>query len=117
MGGELPKTPKWKINISPRIELPLNNGGKIVLLGDWTHTAKSWNNVERTLALLRPATDMFNASVSYTDSSDKYSLTIGGTNLSNERYIASGNSIPASGVISGVYSRPRDWYVRLGVNF
>ena len=116
VGGPLPKTPSWKFNISPRLELPVGEG-KIVLLGDWTHTTEIWNNVERTIALRRPATDLFNASISYTDPSDRYSLTVGGTNLSDERYVQSGNSIPASGVVSGVYSRPREWYVRLGVNF
>jgi iron complex outermembrane recepter protein len=117
VGGPLPKTPSWKFNISPRLELPIGNGGKVVLLGDWTHTTKMWNNVERTIALLRPSTDLFNASISYTDPSDRYSLTLGGTNLSDERYIQSGNSIAASGVVSGVYSRPREYYLRLGVNF
>ena len=116
VGGPLPKTPSWKFNISPRLELPVG-GGKVVLLGDWTHTTQIWNNVERTIALLRPATDLFNASIGYTDPSNRYSLTLGGTNLSDERYVQSGNSIPASGVVSGVYSRPREWYVRLGVNF
>jgi iron complex outermembrane recepter protein len=116
VGGPLPKTPTWKFNISPRLELPVGEG-KLVILGDWTHTTKIWNNVERTIALLRPSTDLFNASISYTDPSDRYSLTMGGTNLSDERYVQSGNSIPASGVVSGVYSRPREWYVRLGVNF
>ncbi len=75
------------------------------------------NNVERTVALLRPATDLFNASIGNTDPSDRYSLALGGTNLSDERYVQSGNPIPASGVVSGVSSRPRDWYLRLGVNF
>lgn len=117
VGGSLPKTPSWKYNISPRLELPLGNGGKIVALGDWTHTTKTWNNVERTIALLRPATDLFNASIGYTDPSDRYSLTVGGTNLSDERYVVGGSSIPASGVVAGVYSRPREWYVRLGFNF
>lgn len=117
VGSVLPKTPKLKVNLSPRVELPLGNGGKVVVLGDWTHTAKNWNNVERTYALLRPSTDLFNASISYTDPSNKYSFTVGGTNLSNERYVASGSSIPASGVIAGVYSRPREWYARVGINF
>lgn len=116
VGGPLPKTPSWKFNISPRLELPVG-GGKIVLLGDWTHTTEIWNNVERTIALRRPATDLFNASISYTDPSDRYSLTVGGTNLSDERYVVGGSSIPASGVVAGVYSRPREWYVRLGFNF
>lgn len=117
VGGPLPKTPSWKFNISPRLELPIGNGGKVVVLGDWTHTTKIWNNVERVIALLRPSTDIFNASIGYTDPSDRYSLTLGGTNLTDERYVQSGNSIAASGVVSGVYSRPREYYLRLGVNF
>ncbi|MGB5053387.1 MAG: TonB-dependent receptor, partial [Nitrospirales bacterium] len=116
VGGPLPKTPSWKFNVSPRVEIPLG-GGELVLLADWTHTTKIWNNVERTLALLRPSTDLFNASASFTDPSGRYTVTLGGTNLSDERYVTSGNAIPASGVISGVYSRPREWYVRLGFEF
>ena len=116
-GGVLPKTPEWKFNVSPRLELPVGNGGKVVLLGDWTHTTKMSNNVERTIVLLRPATDILNASISYTDPSDRYTLTIGGTNLTDERYLISGISIPASGSISGVYSRPTEYYARLGINF
>jgi iron complex outermembrane recepter protein len=116
VGGTLPKTPKWKFNISPRLELPVGKG-KVVILGDYTHTTKISNNVERTVALSRPSTDLFNASIGYTDPSDRYSLTLGGTNLSDERYVQSGNSIPASGVVSGVFSRPREWYVRLGFKF
>jgi len=116
-GSVLPKTPEWKINISPRLEVPLGNGGEIVLLGDWTHTTGMWNNVERTLVLYRPSTDIINASISYTDPSDRYTLTIGGTNLTDERYLSSGTAIPSTALISGVYSRPREWYVRLGINF
>jgi len=41
VGSVLPKTPKLKVNLSPRVELPLGNGGKVVVLGDWTHTAKN----------------------------------------------------------------------------
>lgn len=117
IGGPLPKTPEWKINISPRLELPMGNGGKIVLLGDWTHTTKIWNNVERTFSLLRPKVDIINASISYTDPSERYTLTLGGTNLTGERYLASGTSIPASGVISGSYNRPAEWYARIGFEF
>ena len=115
--GELPKTPELKINLSPRIEIPVGNTGRVVLIGEWTHTSKSWNNVERTLALLRPATDVFSASVSLTDASERYTLTVGGTNLSDERYLTSGTSIPAFGLVAGTYSRPREWYARLGVKF
>lgn len=117
VGSVLPKTPKWKINFSPRYEMELENGGSVTLLGDYTFISKQTNNVERTFALNRPSVSILNASVSYKDPTDRYSLTVGGTNLTNKRYIASGTSIPAFGAIIGSYSRPVEWYARLGFKF
>ena len=90
---------------------------QVSLIADWTYTAKQRNNVEGTFVLNRPSTSVFNASVIYTAPDDRYSLTFGGTNLSNERYVTSGSSIPASGVIDGTFSRPREWYARVGFKF
>jgi iron complex outermembrane recepter protein len=116
VGGVLPKSPKWKLNLSPRIELPVGEGN-VVLLGDWTHTTQQWNNVERTFVLLRPKNDNVSASVTYNAADDRYSLSVGGTNLTNERNLVGGSSIPASGVVAGVFSRPREWYARVGFKF
>jgi outer membrane receptor protein involved in Fe transport len=41
---------------------------------------------------------------------------VGGTNLTNDRYIVSGN-LQAAGLIFGTYNRPTEWYARLGVEF
>eukprot|EP01037_Dinobryon_pediforme_P017787 gene17787-18006_t len=117
VGGTLPKTPHWKVNLGPRIDLPLNNGGKIAILGDYTYTSAQRNNVEGTFALDRPATNIVNASLIYTAPGDRYTLTVGGTNLTNERYVTSGSAIPASGVMAGAYNRPMEWYVRAGFKF
>lgn len=113
VGGPLPKTPKWKVNIGPRIDLPLA-GGTLSLLADYTYTSEMRNNVEGTYVLNRPSTNVFNASLIFAAPEDRFTVTVGGTNLTNERYITSGSSIPASGVVAGTYSRPVEWYVRLG---
>lgn len=118
VGGVLPKTPEWKINVSPRIDLPLGaEGAKISLLGDLTYTSSQRNNVEGTLLLNRPATTIVNASLIFSAPDDRYTITVGGTNLTDKRYITSGSSIPASGVIDGTFSRPREWYARIGFKF
>ena len=118
VGGRLPKTPKWKLNISPRIDLPVgSDGAKVSLIGDLTYTSAQRNNVEGTFALNRASTTVVNASVIFTAPEDRYSLTVGGTNLTNARYVTSGSSIPASGVIDGTYSRPAEWYARVGFKF
>ena len=118
VGGDLPKTPHLKFNLSPRVDLPVgDDGAEISLLGDFTYTSKQRNNVEGTILLNRPSTSIINASIIYSAPDDRYTLTLGGTNLTNKRYVTSGSSIPASGVIDGTFSRPREWYARVGFKF
>jgi outer membrane receptor protein involved in Fe transport len=117
VGAPLPKTPDWKLNISPRYELDLAGGGSLVLIADWTHTTPIWNNALRTYALRRPTTDVINASMTFRPANDHWSLSVGGTNLTNTRYVTTGNENAAGGVIFGTYNRPAEWYARLGVKF
>jgi iron complex outermembrane receptor protein len=42
---------------------------------------------------------------------------VGGTNLGDKRYITVGSANGAEGEIVGTYSRPREWYTTLRVNF
>ncbi len=117
IGSVLPKTPKWKINFAPKYEFELGNGSHVTLLADYTYISAQTNNVERTLVLNRPAVSIVNASVSYRDPGDHYTLSVGGTNLTNERYVTSGSAIPAFGAIVGSYNRPAEWYARVGFKF
>jgi iron complex outermembrane recepter protein len=117
VGSTLPKTPKWKVNFSPRYQIEMGNGSSVTLLGDYTFISKQTNNVERTFALNRPSVSILNASIAYRDPSEKYTVTVGGTNLTNKRYISSGTAIPAFGAIIGSYNRPAEWYARLGFKF
>ena len=112
----LPKTPKWKFNISPRYELPVGSEGKLVFLADYTHTSKLWNDTERAYLLQRPSTDILNGSITY-KSGGNWDVTAGMTNITNERYLVTGQAQIAGGQFYGTYSRPREWYLKLGVDF
>ena len=115
-GSALPKAPHWKINVAPRVEVPVG-AGKVVMLADWTHTTGMRNDTEGTYLLRRPATDIVNASIQYQAPDNHWNLTVGGTNLTNERYLITGQAQIAGGQIYGTYSRPAEWYVRLGFEF
>jgi len=115
-GSRLPKAPEWKFNVAPRLEVPLGSGS-LVLLADWTHTTGMRNDTEGTILLLRPATDVINASVTYKPDNGNWNLTVGGTNITDERYLVTGQAQIAGGVIYGTYSRPAEWYARLGFEF
>jgi iron complex outermembrane recepter protein len=116
-GGELPKTPKWKFNISPRYQVNLGNGGKVILLADYTHTSSLWNDTERAFLLKRGATDIVNGSISYKEPGEHWDVTLGMTNITNERYLVTGQAQIAGGQFYGTYSRPREWYAKLGLKF
>jgi len=117
VGGQLPKTAKWSLNLSPRYELGLANGGTLVLLADWTYKSEVWNDVARYLPLRRPAIDIVNASITYREPGSHWDVTMGATNLTDKRYLVSAGANDAAGVYFGSYNRPREWYARLGFKF
>jgi len=116
-GADLPKTPDFKFNISPRFEFDPGNGATMVLLADFTHTSSMWNDTERAYLLQRPATDILNLSARYEEPDGRWDITVGGTNITNERYLTTGQAQIAGGQFYGTYSRPAEWYARLGVSF
>jgi len=115
-GSSLPKAPHWKINLSPRKEWSIGQG-KLVLLGDWTHTTSMRNDTEGTIVLIRQATDIMNASLTWKAPGGRYDVTVGGTNITNNRYLVTGGPNFTAGLVFGTYSRPAEWYARLGVKF
>ena len=117
VGTELPKTPKWKANISPRYEFNLGNGGSMVVIADWSYSSSAWNDTGRNFTLKRDAAHLFNGSVSYRGPGERWSLTVGGTNLSDKRFITSGGANVAAGAFFGTYNRPREFYLRFGYEF
>jgi len=116
-GSVLPKTPRWQINLSPQYTFKLDSGAKLVALLDFTHTSEQFNNTENTEALLRDQVNMVNISIIYEEPGDRWSVTLGGTNLNDERYLSTGQFQPGGGLIYGTYSRPEEWYAKLSVRF
>jgi iron complex outermembrane receptor protein len=91
-------------------------GGSVTLLADYTYTSKLFNDLGNEELLKRDATSIVNASITYAAQDDKWALSFGGTNLTDERYIVSGQNQGGVAVIDAVYSRPREWYATFRVN-
>ena len=51
----------------------------------------------------------------YVSPSGKATFTIGGTNITDKRYITTGQPQFAGGVVFGTYNAPREWYATFGV--
>jgi iron complex outermembrane receptor protein len=116
-GRYLPKTPRLKVSLSPDLHTHLANGALLRLGVDFTHTTEIFNDVQNTWVLRRPKEDVVNVSAAIASTDGKASLTIGGTNLTDRRFITTGISDDTRGVIYGDYSPPREWYATVGVKY
>jgi iron complex outermembrane recepter protein len=116
-GSELPKTPKLKISLSPDVHTVLANGATLRGAVDYSHTSHMFNDAQNTPLLARPDVDMVNASASIVSPNGKITFTFGGTNLTDKRYITTGQPQVAGGVVFGTYNPPREWYATLGLKY
>jgi iron complex outermembrane receptor protein len=105
------------LTLSPDAHTNLPNGATLRLGVDYTHTGEMFNDVQNTPLLARPKEDMFNASTAITAPNGKLTLTLGGTNLSDRRFITTGQPQIAGGIIFGTYNAPREWYATLGAKY
>lgn len=116
-GNKLPKTPSWKVNISPRYTVHLSERGRVIANVDYTYTSSLFNNTENTPELERKATSIVSASLTYHEPRDRWTFAVGGVNLTDERYLTTGQFQPGGGLIYGTYNRPAEWYAQLGFRF
>ena len=114
-GPVLPKTPRWKAALSPDVHTKIANGATLRAGVDYTFTSRMYNDVQNTPLLSRPDVNMVDASASYVSPSGKATFTIGGTNISDRRYITTGQPQFAGGVVFGTYNAPREWYASFGL--
>jgi iron complex outermembrane receptor protein len=117
LGSKLPKTPKWKFSLSPEYTMQLHNEASIRFGVDYTHTSSMFNDTENTSLLRRPDTDVLNTTVTYISPDDDYEVVVGGTNITNDRYITTGNQDTTAGAIWATYNAPAEWFLTLRVKF
>ena len=70
-----------------------------------------YNDSLNTILMKRPATHNLDASIRYTSPTGLYEVVLGGTNLTNDRYLTLGSINLAAGEVTGTYNAPREWYL------
>jgi iron complex outermembrane receptor protein len=116
LSNKLPKTPEYKVTFGPTFDFSLPNGGAMRLSADYTRTAEMFNDSLNTAELRRPATTNLGAAIRYMAPNENYEITLGGTNLTDDRWLTTGSINLAAGEKVGSYNRPREWYLSARVN-
>lgn len=113
--AKLPRTPTWKMIFDPSYTLSLPNDAAIRFVPVFTYTSEMYNDSLNTPELRQPATRMLDASIHYVWSDGMYDLALGGTNLTDERYVTAGSPNYGAGEVGGYFNAPRMWYMNLMV--
>jgi iron complex outermembrane receptor protein len=109
-GSELPKTPKTKFTFSPTYDFHVAGDGTVRVQADYTYVAHMFNDGPNTVLLERSATHTVNAAIHYIPPSKHFEFILGGTNLTDDRYITVGSVNYAAGEVVASYNPPRMWY-------
>lgn len=107
LSSKLVNTPKNNFNIGIEFATELGSNNLAARL-DYSYTDEIYNDSQNSPFLYQDAIDVLNASLRYSigDSTD---LVLFVENLTDERYITSGNSNYGLGFHSGVVSKPREY--------
>lgn len=111
------KAPKWTANAGVQYTHELGSGARIQARADWSHYSTVYNDVANDPDLTQGAYDLFGARISYASADRKWQAALFGTNLSDERYMVSGNASAGFGLKEASFGRPREWGVSLSRAF
>lgn len=86
------------------------------------HVGYSWkddvfNDATNTSLLFQESYGLLGAALTFTSGDGRWSLGLGGENLTDENYIVSGFNQPGVGYTIATQGRPREWWGRLQYNF
>jgi iron complex outermembrane receptor protein len=91
--------------------------GQLKLRGDLTHSDKYFIEIDNVSVVGQNAYDTIDARAAWNDSENKWEVSVGGTNLTNEAVVANGVNATANNSRIVTYKPPRQWYAGVRVNF
>ncbi|WP_030539886.1 TonB-dependent receptor [Sphingobium sp. DC-2] len=107
-------TPKWQAQAGTAYTIETANIGSFTPRVDWTYASRTFNDEANTPVLATPGGSYFNASATWRSPDERYEVQAGVTNIADRRVVVSGYT-NAEAIYSGVFSRPREWFLTLRV--
>tara|TARA_R110001599_G_C12276844_1_gene662667 strand:+ start:16703 stop:19057 length:2355 start_codon:yes stop_codon:yes gene_type:complete len=118
LDSELVKTPDWTGSLSVDYTWPLGDMGTLTFGGDMSYRSSHYNEPTNLAILEQDSYTLLGAHARLKSSGEDWSLTLFGTNLTNERYMTNGiQALGSLGTADAAYGRPREWGLTLSASF
>jgi iron complex outermembrane receptor protein len=112
----LPNAPEWQGSVSASYTYRLG-AGAIDLRGDFRFSSFVANDAQNSRYLNQPAYQTLDLSVGYAARDRAWTVRLFVENVTNKRYIVSGDSNFGIGFHEANFNRPREWGATLTANF
>lgn len=110
-------TPENSLSLALDYSRPATAGATVDWHLDYVWKDDTFNDAVNTPELMQKAFGLLDASVTWHSAEDKWSLSVGGQNLTDEEYILSGFNQPGIGYIIATRGIPRTWFAKLALKF
>jgi iron complex outermembrane recepter protein len=118
VGSQLPDAPRWTGTVVMSADAWTGSFGKLSFDADWSYKAEHYLDASNSPQLRQGGYGLVGAGLKLESASGAWSVSVGGTNLTNKAYLISGYSDLATlGSATGAFSRPREWYLRGHMDF
>ena len=117
LGSMFVNTPKYSASVNADYVVPFKSGAGVDFHLDYSYKSSIARDAENTPELISPQTNVFGALITYRSPAKNYHFDVGVTNLTNDRFIISGQDQSGIGYVGGTYNRPREFYARAGFKF
>jgi iron complex outermembrane receptor protein len=116
-GNKLPLTPKWSASLSASYPFDLGAGGTLTPRVDASYRSAVYNTADNARIVHQDGYGVINGAVAWEPIKGDLTLTLGGRNLTDERYLLTATYSDAAGLAEGTYARPREWYLSVKKRF
>lgn len=117
LDSRLANAPEWQFTAAADYTLVLGGNGDVEFHVDWAYSDSLFNDAQNSIFLYQGSYHLINAAVTYVAPDDRWRLRLFVDNLTDKRYIVSGDSNYGLGFHEANYNRPREWGASLRVNF
>ncbi len=117
LNSKLANAPKWQATAAIDYTVPLGTAGDLEFHIDWAYSGDIFNDAQNSIFLFQKSYHLLNAGIGYVAPDDRWRLRVFVDNLTDKRYIVSGDSNYGLGFHEANYNRPREFGASLRVNF
>jgi len=118
LGSKFAFVPEWTTTVAANITAFDNDNGKLSIRGDWYYQSGTFKDAVNSPQLYQSGYSVFGANASYALPGEHFTVTAGVTNLADKRYIQGGYvDLDVGGAAGATYSRPREWFLKVGYKY